>query len=49
MSYQDTLDRKATIKVARRELNHFSDLLKLHETSSYNVGRFVEVLHDVLH
>lgn len=38
MSYQDTLDRKATIKIARRELNHFSDLLKLHETSLYNVG-----------
>lgn len=34
MSYQDTLDRKATIKVAKRELEHFSDLLKLHETSA---------------
>lgn len=31
MSYIDQLDRKKSINCARREMNHFSDLYKLHE------------------
>lgn len=30
MSYQDTLDKKKSIQAARKELDDFSDLIKLH-------------------
>lgn len=30
MSYQDTLDRKKSIQAAKKEMEDFSDLLKLH-------------------
>lgn len=35
MSYQDTLDRRSSIKAAKSELEHFSDLLKLHQDMPY--------------
>ena len=38
MSYQDTLDKKETIKAARREMEHFSDLLKLYALDTYNIA-----------
>ncbi|WP_279007017.1 hypothetical protein [Thomasclavelia cocleata] len=39
MSYIDRLDRKRSIQAARHEMNHFSDLYKMHETydDSYRI------------
>lgn len=38
MSYIDQLDRKESIRNARHEMNHFSDLYKLHEfTDTYSI------------
>lgn len=41
MSYIDGLDRRRSVLAARHELNHFSDLYKLHEfndTYDLNIG-----------
>ena len=39
MSYIDLLDRKKSIQAARHEMNHFSDLYKLHEfKDNYEIG-----------
>lgn len=37
MSYQDTLDKKESVKAAKREMEHFQDLLKLYTYDIYNV------------
>ena len=39
MSYMDLLDKNKSIQAARHEMEHFSDLYKLHEfKDNYEIG-----------